>query len=313
MLISILDNDKTGFFCKLFFTMFHYLYCKRTETDFKIESDNWLYKYKDGWTDYFEELTIDIEKDTCKKYFHTGGMMYESAWTYCNSIMDNYTSLEVKEIIPEFYKYNSTTKSMIESAKTTYNLETGNYDSIFIRRGDKLVRETKMLNTELYIELVLEKNPECKQIFLQTDDYNCFIDLQKYIDEHNLNIELITMCNPQQKGCVISSEYNLNDTDFAENQDYFKQVKEDLLKITPVDKMMPEEVYQHTMDMIVGIELCIQSNYCILDYQSNVSRFIKLAHQKIDNVISVERIHPCLTNWICPAYVDSFYENSIKM
>jgi hypothetical protein len=293
--------------------MFHYLYCKRNEIDFKIESDKWLFKYQDGWTDYFEEIKIDIEKHTYKKYFPQDGMLYENTWIYCNSIMDNFTSLEVKEIIPEFYKYNSTTMSMIESTKNTYNLELGKYDSIFIRRGDKLVRETKILNSELYIELLLEKNPECKQIFLQTDDYNCFIDLQKYIDERNLNIELITMCNPQQKGCVISSEYNLNDTDFAENQDYFKQVKEDLLKITPVDKMIPEEVYQHTMDMIVGIELCIQSNYCILDYQSNVSRFIKLAHPKIDNVISVERIIPYLTNWVCPAYVDSFYENSTKM
>jgi hypothetical protein len=39
--------------------------------------------------------------------------------------------------------------------------------------------------------------------------------------------------------------------------------------------------------MIIGIDICSKSNICICDYQSNVSRFIKLFHNNPNNVYDI--------------------------
>ena len=39
--------------------------------------------------------------------------------------------------------------------------------------------------------------------------------------------------------------------------------------------------------MLVGIDIVLHSNICITDYQSNVARFIKLAHTNPKNVYDV--------------------------
>jgi len=39
--------------------------------------------------------------------------------------------------------------------------------------------------------------------------------------------------------------------------------------------------------MIIGLDIVFNSNICVTEYQSNVSRFIKLAHKNFDNVYNI--------------------------
>jgi hypothetical protein len=68
--------------------------------------------------------------------------------------------------------------------------------------------------------------------------------------------------------------------------------------------MNPSEIYNHTITMIIGIDLLINSNICVLDYQSNVSRFVKLAHNNINNVYDIitKTNNIDINKKICPAY-----------
>jgi len=51
--------------------------------------------------------------------------------------------------------------------------------------------------------------------------------------------------------------------------------------------MNKDEILEHTLNMIIGIDIVLKSKYCVTDYQSNVSRFIKIAHNNFNNVFSI--------------------------
>jgi len=54
--------------------------------------------------------------------------------------------------------------------------------------------------------------------------------------------------------------------------------------------------------MIIGIDFCLKSNICVCDYQSNVSRFIKLAHSNPVHVYDVLNQEIDYNKLICPAF-----------
>jgi hypothetical protein len=279
-IISNLDGS-SGFYSVLFFIMNHYLYCKKNNKHFKIDSNGWLFKAKDGWTDYFEdiELNKDFSSDTNIK---NHGF---------STIISDYSIKDYKNIIPDFYIYNENTKKEIQKIKLKFNLIDNEYDSIFIRRGDKLGWESDYIKEDDYINLLLKKNKNCKIIFLQTDDYNCFLNLEKYIKNNNLNIKLYTICDKNSVGSI-TFNYNkdiLKDSSIynTSNKDYLSTIINKLDKTKSVNEMNKEEIYDHTLKMIVGIDVVLKSKFCITDYQSNVGRFIKLAHNNSDNVFNV--------------------------
>lgn len=239
-----------GFFSMLFFMLNHYIYSKYNNVNFKLVSDEWTYKSKNGWTDYFENIDIthkhaNVKKLTISEYSH-------------HNVIEEYPIIDYKTIIPEVYRYNANTKNEINNKKSQLQLHDKQYDAIYIRRGDKST-ETHFHDEKIYIELLLKKNPECKTVFLQTDDYNSYLNLQKYIKKKNLNVNLLTLCDKNDKG---SSE------------------KE-------IQSMNPNDIYNHTIDLIVNVDILLNSNICVCDYSSNVARFIKLAHNNSNNVYDI--------------------------
>ena len=142
------------------------------------------------------------------------------------------------------------------------------------------------------MDLLLIKNPDCNTIFLQTDDYNCFLDIESYVKPRD--IKVITLCDSKFKGGMVIFDRNhqliLTRGEFIENNEhteYFKNVVDNLNQIKPVNEMNSDEIYQHTMDMIVGVDIVLHSKICILDNQSNVSRFISISHDNIENVFDI--------------------------
>ena len=280
MIQSILD-DSAGFFSMLFFSINQYIYCKKNDISFTLDSNNWLYKSKNGWTDYFSheiELKGTNKEDIMRTYRHGNFLGEHTMYEYRNVILN------------DLYIYNEEVKQKIEEKKRELGLiNPGTYDSIFIRRGDKLFSESKFYSTENYIELLLQKNPNCQKIFIQTDDYNCFLDIQKYIQEKNIDIKIFTLCHPDTKGMVVFEtriDIIVNSRD-EKHKEYFESIRRDLEKVKPVNRMTHDEKYQHTLDMLNGIDIVLHSNICVLDNQSNVSRFINITHDNINNVFDI--------------------------
>ena len=299
MIYSSLD-DYAGFFSGFFFTMNHYIYSKENNINFKLNTDNWLFKYKEGWTDYFESIDINDNIIEDKK---------EDIIVKHGNVLYNYPLFEYRNIIPMIYKYNNTTKSKIYEKMKELNIIDKSFDSIFIRRGDKLFEESALIPTEKYLDLLLKKNPLCTDLFIQTDDYNCFTEIKQIIESRKLNIQLYTLCSPNEMGVIVIEHTNtiLNykqDTIRKDNKEYLDKIRNNLLKTKPVYLMTPVEKYNHTINMIIGIDIVLHSNICITDFQSNATRFIKLAHLHNSNIFSV--LNPTrevdLNYCICPSY-----------
>lgn len=274
------NKSGSGFFSRFFQILNYYIFCEKNRVNFTIQSDDWLYKYKHGWSDYFEDVSLNYYKP--EKVIDLG---------LHQIIDDNLKIIDYKNTINKVYKYNDYTKNEIQKTKSKFGLEDGKYDAIYIRRGDKLVSESVFIPEEKYLNLLMVKNPNCKTIFLQTDDYNCFIELEKQINAQKLPIKLITTCDKESVGVIVHKGDIQGLNDAAQNHDknkqYLEKIIDKLNKTKPVHEMNSEEVRNHLMDMIVGVDIASKSNVCITDYQSNVARFIKLYHTNSSNVYDV--------------------------
>jgi hypothetical protein len=327
MIISVLKNH-AGFYSELFFLLNHYMHIKKINSSFKILSHQWLFKYKLGWEDYFKN--IDIIGEDKNEYLKYGEEWYNSLsaedkhkYTYDTTqtirtfthlfAIGHFTMYDYKNAIKEIYVYNDKIREIINNVKKYLSLK--NYDGIFIRRGDKLIsRESNFINSEKFVELLLVKNPQCKTIFLQTDDYNSYLEIQKYIEQKKLQIDVITLCDENTKGGMIIFNYNQeklsnekNNNDTNPSRDYIIQSIDTLYKYKPVNTMTNDEIYLHVMDMLIGIDIILESNFVVCDFSSNVSRFIKLAHKNSENVFDILNPDKDI-DWdcvICPGY--SFY------
>ena len=294
MLITKLGRG-AGFYSQLFFLINHYLYCKKNNINFIVNSDKWLFKYKNGWEDYFLNINIYEGNDLNQCYHH-------------HQQIGDFTIVEYKNAIDEIYKYNPTIIDKINEVKRVINLRHG-YDSIFIRRGDKLSGESDYISTEKYIEVLLLKKPNCHTIFVQTDDYNCYLDIKDYVIKNKLNINVITICNEELKGGMIIFNCNKSGIEWAVkehnvNKEYISTVLENLRNVTPIDQLKNEEIYQHTIDMLIGVDIVLYADIVICDYSSNVSRFIKLASKNSSNVFDVNNYDKDI-DWNktkCPAF-----------
>lgn len=306
MILSVLSNA-SGFFSTFFFTLNHYIFCKKNKKNFIIHDKYWTFKYKNGWTDYFKDCSLYFTEDKDRQMQQCGH----------TTELGKYTLIDYKNIIREIYNYNDHVANLIQERKQKYNLIDNNYDSIFIRHGDKLIWESKLIPTTKYIELLLEKNPNCTTIYLQTDDYNCYLELQEYIHLHQLNIRIICFCDPKYKGGMVMNRYNIvnglipaSQQNDSRNQPYVSSHMSQYQTNKPVTEMNPDEIFEHTLEMIIGLDIVFHSKFCILDYQSNVSRFIKLAHNNMDNVIDVYApdIPINMNSNKCPAFGFDHYD-----
>jgi len=264
---NIIGNG-SGFFSQFFFTVNHYIYCKKNKKNFKINSDGWTYKYELGWEDYFVPTVLHFTDVEDNEYSTSG------------TVMQDFTIQEYADNIPEIFIYNEKTKNEILNYKnkicknnTCLFTSDTEYDYIYIRRGDKS-SEYPLVDEIRYIELLLEKNPNTKNIFLQTDDYSSYIKLEKYIEDKHLNISLYSNSTEKNKGAVEHDIQNMNKS----------------------------EIYEHTIDLLSGIEISKYSKTCIVDYSSNVARFMKLVHTHPENVFDVNGAIVDYNKYICPSH-----------
>jgi hypothetical protein len=318
-IISIWDSG-SGFYSELLFKFNHYLYCKKYRINFKTESVDWPYTFKTGWTDYFENISLEYDTHTKMNNKEKSNTRILSG---CCTILEQFPLRDYVQIIPEYYRYNKQTKQHIYNMKVKLKLIGKEYGSIYIRRGDKLVDEINFISSTKFTDLLLDKYPECKIIFVQTDDYNSYLDVKRHIQTlGKTDINVITLCPDTSFGAIANSGYltkmktnqistlKENQKTLTNNKEYVDKIKNNLSK--PISDMTPHEKYEHTMELLTSVDICINSKYCICDYKSNVSRFIKIAHNNFNHVFDVNNTDSIinLDSKLCPAFdFDSKHQN----
>jgi hypothetical protein len=296
MIISNWDNQ-SGFFSMFFFFVNQYIYAQKNNINLKINSEKWLFKSEKGWEDYFINIDINNNKDI--------GNTIECEW---KQILQDFPLFEYKNILDKIWIYNQKTKDLIENKKKELNLENENYASIFIRRGDKLVAEANIINSHIYLDFLLELNPNYKIIYLQTDDYNCYLDLINYVNFKNLDIKILSTCKKEYEGGMVIFDFHknniLNKKILKKNNSYIENNIKSFQNTKPINLMKGNEMYNHIIEMIIGIDIVLNSKLVVADFSSGVANFIKLKHKTPENVWAIQNKSNYINynNIICPSY-----------
>ncbi len=250
-----------GFFSLFNFFFPVYIYCRKNNLPIYIIDDNWMFKNKNGIDDYFiVNKNIIKEKESKDKKFENKlelghGFLHKNI---VNKKIFEFTVSEYIFYIREFYILNDVVKNKLNTYIKNIKLP-NKYVSIFVRWGDKITSgESKYINPEKYINFLVEKSKN-NNIFIHSDDHNEILKYKELLKNKKYNIYFITS-DEDKGGAVVGSQY-----------------KKDFLKDKlAVDSMNNLQKKDHTEKMLCAIEIMKKSELVVLDFQSNVSRFLKL-------------------------------------
>lgn len=252
-IIYILNSDG-GFFSQFAYMLRVYLFAKERNIPFFIEHKNWQYTYKYGWHDYFKTLTVfnnDIN--------YTNIERYENKAEYTGSEVPLYTIKDYVKVIDEIFILNDSLQKNINTFNKNINL---NYNSIYVRRGDKYNDGPLPSLDEILIQITIkdDKTP----IFIQTDDYTVVEEIEKKFS----SCKIFTLTEKTERG--------------SNNQN--------LLKCTP------EERKKHTESLLKACVISAKAKNGWSYFDSNVGVFIKLlgynnVNLYINNTITKEKVN----------------------
>jgi hypothetical protein len=274
----VLKIERVGGFTWVFWNIASYfIHSKRNNLKFYIDDSEYVFKHTLGWNDYFN--SIEIYK----------GQPIETPIQFISSrIYDIPIKITLEEYQEAFYFITNPTDDIKNKIKNTfieYNIKKGEYDATFIRRGDKMFGESAYVDDILFVDLLINKGST--KIFLQTDDYQVYLNIVKYVKEKypEKSIDVITLCPSWKNGtiCYIN-EYNDIKQNKAQtrNPEYIKYLLENHREC--VEEFSPEKMKQHCEEMLIGFTLCAYSRYFTCDFQSNVGRYLYTIHKNQENI-----------------------------
>jgi hypothetical protein len=284
-IVKFILNKKAGFFSMFFFMVQAYIYAKKTNKKFCINSDDWTYKYEEGWSDYFEtnyECTNEESEEMNEKNI-------EVFSHYKMENIPNYCLKDYIENIKEIYKLKS---YLIEKANKIIE-KMGNYKAVYIRRGDKIAAsEAKIITTsDIISNIKIDSN---HKLFVQTDDYIVVKEIKKLLP----NIEVISTVPENKFGSYQNDIYINIDINKGKNKN-----------INNVEAIMNKDLLKMKEDceeLLIGVYICSKAKECWVDKTSNVSRFIKLFSPDTVHIYpnDIKLNYDKITH--CPAWQESF-------
>lgn len=274
-----LRKSTLGFFSDAFRLLENYIICKHKGVKLYLNSAEWTFAHTLGWSDYFTTMAekpesplpeIAIDREDARLF----------------------TVAQYKQAIKELFDFQP---HLLEKARNLQkDLELDKYIAVFIRRGDKLLGESLFIHMQFYAQRALEKNPST--IFVQTDDYRAFLEFKYIIHGINNTIRVLTTCPETKFGMFFTSLdiekarpafylHNNITYKFSNNIEYLSTN----LPQKPLVDYTNAEMREHVEEMLVGIIVCQQAEYIVLDHMSNVSRFIHFSHPRgKDAILAIE-------------------------
>lgn len=244
-----------GFFSVYFFLMCAYIYCCETDRRLRLNDQHWKFSWEKGWVDYFEKndrVLLHDELDDCHLVLRH---MKEPDVDYCRPGC-RYPLSVYRRHIRQLYQL----KPELLERCDAYGM-TGDYVSIFVRLGDKLYEESKYYQPSFYVNLLYEKYPNITKVFIHSDDHDEVLKIAEEILSRDDNILVYYITDSSDCGGALVQERLRRLGNITKKS---------------VDQMNPQELKFHTEKMLCAIELMRRSQCLITDYQSNVSRFMKL-------------------------------------
>lgn len=239
-------GDGGGFFSTFFFICKAYLTAKQLRIPFYIEDRGWPYTYETGWKDYFRSLESPrmLVLNARRVRHITQGSE------------PHFTLQETVSVSREIFKLHPHLVSRVHSIVSSLPKD---YIAVFVRRGDKLIREAKFIP----VSDILAKIPHTNDtvFFVQTDDYTV---IEEFKSLHSP--EKIVSTVPSTKRGSYHARKLIEQETRNPNID----------SIVPLSEKSKPQIRYETEEMLVGLSVCMEAPECWTDYTSNVGRFLKL-------------------------------------
>jgi hypothetical protein len=292
-----LKRSNGGFYNHMHFLTSHYLTAKKMGANFYIDDHNWNYKYDKGWVDYFTTIELVLNENINFE----NKIVYVKVNDSISPLLQNihnihfigeydydkntFTTNDYIHAFFEIYKLQEYIQIAKNNLLNKINFKEGDFDAIMIRRGNKMIFESILIPVEKYLLPLIEKGT--KNIFIQTDDYNAYLELINLIESKykDKQINVHTTCPSNQFGVLgFNDEKNFILYHNLVYKDYCVNMLNNTHKV--VEDYNPSEMKEHVESMLIGCEICKISNYLATDYQSNVTRFLYMTHKNRQNVIN---------------------------
>jgi hypothetical protein len=244
-----------------------YMKARRIKKDLCIDSSDWIFSVSKGWNDWFTSF-----EDS-----QVANHPFPKQWDPHAFEESLFTWKEYREALPNVLSPQPYLLEMAEYVKKEFGLTRNEYASIFIRRGCKIKFESEYFETRDYVNRIFKEWPECKKIFVQTDDYRAYLEVKELVPP---GVDVFTRCPEDKLGSYVFEYTPFTDhrIDKPENHAYLEKCK-DIPRQKPVVEMSKDEMKLHVIEMLVGLIICQDSRGVALDYYSNVSRYIALSHK----------------------------------
>ncbi|MDR1091151.1 MAG: hypothetical protein LBL79_08765 [Prevotella sp.] len=271
-------GSDAGFFSEYNNMILAILYCLVNRIQFVLYSEDANFGYNKGWRDYFLPFCDEVNDNFHRKYnfrdydflrqrlsrkdklktrvyklLNGVNFLTQDLWL---RIRDRSHEDEIYNV-PELGIINSSFRDACRSLITmtwTYEAETGSmiknkieslnlpaeYIGFHIRRGDKNI-EHKSTGTNLYFEKI--KDPDIRNIFISTDDYNVILEVKNDLYTH---WNFFSLCREDQVG------YD------------HKQYK----------KLDKSRIKEEQTDLLISIDILSNSHHFIGTFSSNIGMFM---------------------------------------
>ena len=254
-------TDGVGFFSEFFRLSEAALIAKRLGLELRLCCDNWLFKCEKGWSDYF--LSVQTPPAEDEKLWYSSKRFDGDAY---------FTVGDYRHMVRELFLPRI---EILERANHIMNrLFKGEpYHAIFIRRGDKVVKESVCLPTSVYVGELLAREPNVKRVFVQTDDYRAVEEVKALLPA---GVEVFTTCPKEKFGAWVFDFTTQTEVPYEGNDAYMKSF-DTLPQQVCVKDFTPEQKREHVEEMLAGVLACMGAKGCVLDHLSNTGRFIIFA------------------------------------
>jgi hypothetical protein len=289
-LIFRLKENDGGFFCQLWKLASNILYAKKNYLKLFVDDSTWMFAHTLGWRDYFTSLQLVREQETLPQPIHGE----------CGVDDDRLHQFELDEymnICKEIYKLNDNMEVLYKKQRDQLPAL---YHAIMIRRGDKMYGESLYIETHKYIDTLLDKAH--RDIFVQTDDYTAYEEVYQYCKTHYPHINVTTTCPLTKRGAfVFNYQPNVGCSTSELNNSYLLQLSN--ISQKSVNSYSRDEMREHVEEMLVGLQICMNSEYLCIDFQSNVTRYLFCCHKYPDHVLPIHSaLPPSHRTLKCPAH-----------
>jgi len=249
-------ENENGFFSVFFFFLQTYIFCRTNNIVLYIKDNNWKFKHAKGLDDYL------ILNNYISKYPITTHINDNIICTHNKSVNINYN-------LNTYRLYSKELFNIDKVILNNYNLPS-EYNSLFIRGGDKLLYEAQKIHVKHYINKLYEIDRNTKNLFIHSDDNLIVQEVENYIKENNIALNSFKITdNTCNGGAVIMSRLKYGNCS----------------NIKSVDDMNSNEKKEHTTLFLNAIEIMRKSKNIICSFDTNVSRFMKINFD--NNVYSV--------------------------